>query len=52
MSGFTEEQAKEFKDCFDLNDSNKDSKISLKEMLNILRVFGHEPDEEEVKDML
>ncbi len=52
MISFTEEQVKEFKDCFDLNDSNKDGKLNIKEMINVIRVFGHEIDEEEMNDIL
>jgi Ca2+-binding EF-hand superfamily protein len=48
----TKDQVKEFKECFDLFDSNSEGSIGMRELGTILRCFGTNPTEGELKDII
>jgi len=50
--GFTDEKILELKDAFEMFDRDKDGLISNKELGNILRSLGHEPNDVEIADMI
>jgi calmodulin len=49
---FSDDKIREFKEAFEMFDRDKDGLINAKELGNILRSLGHEPNEQELTDMI
>lgn len=48
----TDDKIREYKEAFDMFDRDKDGQIDAKELGNVLRSLGHEPNEQELSDMI
>ena len=47
-----QDRRKEYKDAFEMFDKNKDGKITIMELANVMRSLNLDPTEEELKEMI
>jgi hypothetical protein len=52
VDGFSREQIEEFKEAFELFDKNGDGMVTASELGIVMRSLGHEPSEEELRDII
>jgi calmodulin len=52
IDGLTREQVEEFKEAFELFDKDGDGRVTARELGVVMRSLGHEPTEEELRDMV
>jgi calmodulin len=48
----SDEKLEEFKEAFDLVDTNEDGRINVDEITKVLKTFGQEKTKEEIKEMI
>ena len=52
LDDITQERRLEYKDAFEMFDKNKDGKITIMELANVMRSLNLDPTEEELKEMI
>ena len=52
LDDISQERRKEYKDAFEMFDKNKDGKITITELANVMRSLNLDPTEEELKEMI